>query len=129
VHANQGAFSHIASCTHIIVLCQNFIRMLGKWIKKLLGMPDADLLQSYKEKGAVVIDVRTKGEFQSGHGKNAKNVPLDQIAAQAGKIKAMNKPIIVCCRSGARSGQAAGILKSKGIDVVNGGPWQNVADF
>ena len=95
----------------------------------MLGMPDDDLLQLYKERGAVVIDVRTKGEFQSGHGKSAKNIPLDQITAQADKIKAMNKPIIVCCRSGARSGQAAGILKSMGIDVVNGGPWQNVANF
>ncbi|MFT4969334.1 MAG: phage shock protein E [Chitinophagales bacterium] len=103
--------------------------MIGKWIKKFLGMPDADELKSFAERGAVIIDVRTKGEFQSGHGKNAKNIPLDRISTEAGKIKAMKKPIIVCCRSGARSGQAATILKGKGIDVMNGGAWQNVANL
>jgi len=103
--------------------------MIGKLIKKLLGMPNDDELKAYSEKGAVIIDVRTPAEFKSGHPKNAKNIPLDKINNQASKIKAMNKPVIVCCRSGARSGQAASILKAKGVDVINGGPWQNVANL
>lgn len=103
--------------------------MIGKWIKKLLGMPSTEDLQSFVDRGAVIIDVRTKGEYQSGHAKNSKNIPLNRISAEAGKIKAMNKPIIVCCRSGARSGQAAGILKAKGVEVINGGPWNNVANL
>ncbi|MEZ4928626.1 MAG: rhodanese-like domain-containing protein [Chitinophagales bacterium] len=41
----------------------------------------------------------------------------------------MNKPVILCCASGARSGQATSILKSKGIDAVNAGAWQNVANL
>ena len=41
----------------------------------------------------------------------------------------MNKKIIAVCRSGARSGQATSFLKQQGIDVINGGPWQNVAKF
>lgn len=101
--------------------------MLGNWIKKLLGMPTAEDLASFASRGAVIIDVRTPGEFQGGHGKGAKNIPLDQIGKQVDKIKALKKPIIVCCRSGARSGQAAGILKNAGIEVMNGGPWQNVS--
>ena len=92
-------------------------------------MPSSDDLAAYAQKGAVIIDVRTSGEFKSGHGKNSKNIPLDQIGKETSKIKAMNKPVIVCCRSGARSGQAAGILKGAGIDVINGGPWQNVANL
>ena len=92
-------------------------------------MPNEDQLKEYASKGAVIIDVRSPAEFKSGHGKNSKNIPLDKINNEAAKIKAMNKPIIVCCRSGARSGQAASILKSKGIDVINGGPWQNVANL
>ena len=103
--------------------------MIGKFIKKLLGMPNEDQLKEYASKGAVIIDVRSAAEFKGGHGKNAKNIPLDRINNEATKIKAMNKPIIVWCRSGARSGQAASILKSKGVDVINGGPWQNVANL
>lgn len=103
--------------------------MIGNWIKKLFGMPTSENLAEYAQKGAVIIDVRTPGEFQSGHGKNSKNIPLDKISKEVAKIKAMNKPVIVCCRSGARSGQAASILKGAGIDVINGGPWQNVANL
>ena len=101
--------------------------MIGNFIKKLLGMPDSNQLKSFLERRAVVIDVRTPAEFKDGHVKGSTNIPLDKIGGQTAKIKAMQKPIIVCCRSGARSGQAAGILKSAGIEVVNGGPWQNVA--
>ena len=103
--------------------------MIGNFIKKLLGMPSSDNLAEYAQRGAVIIDVRTPGEFQSGHGKNSKNIPLDKISKEVSKIKAMNKPVIVCCRSGARSGQAAGILKAAGVDVINGGSWQNVANL
>ena len=42
------------------------------------------------------------------------------------KIKSWMKPIIAVCRSGARSGQATQFLESRGIDIINGGPWQNV---
>ncbi len=92
-------------------------------------MPSNEDIKSFAERGALVIDVRSPGEFSSGHGKNAKNIPLGSISGQAKKIKAMNKPIIVCCRSGARSGQAASILKNAGVEVINGGPWQNVANI
>lgn len=92
-------------------------------------MPSSDDLAAFAQRGAVIIDVRTPGEFKSGHGKNAKNIPLDKIGKEVSKIKAMNKPVIVCCRSGARSGQAAGILKGAGIEVINGGAWQNVANL
>lgn len=100
--------------------------MLGKLLHKLLGTSSTEQLQEFKNRGAVVIDVRTPGEFASGHSKGAKNIPLDKISAQVTAIKKMNKPVIVCCRSGARSGQAASILKNAGIEVVNAGAWQNV---
>ena len=40
----------------------------------------------------------------------------------------LGKPVITCCRSGARSGSAATILKQNGIDAINGGPWGSVAN-
>lgn len=76
--------------------------------------------------GAVIIDVRTPAEFSAGHIKGAINIPVDKIGTQIEKIKKYNKPIITCCRSGARSGMAASTLKSKGIEAYNGGPWDSL---
>ncbi len=79
--------------------------------------------------GASIIDVRTASEFTSGHIKGSINIPLDQIGAQADKFK-KNKQIIVCCRSGSRSGQAKQILDAKGFEnITNGGSWQNVNQY
>jgi len=97
-------------------------------LKKLFGGSTADLAQLIKE-GAVIIDVRTPGEFGSGHVKGSINIPLDQIAAKADSLK-KHKNIIVCCRSGNRSGQAKRILNAKGFtNIENGGSWQNVNQY
>jgi len=84
-------------------------------------------IEEYLENGAVVIDVRTEQEFAEGHVKGSKNIPLHTIGSQIDNIKKLNKPVITCCRSGARSGSAESVLKQNGIDVINGGPWGNVA--
>jgi phage shock protein E len=77
------------------------------------------LLQS----GAVIIDVRTPSEFQQGHIRQSINIPLSEINKQLPKLKKQGKPIITCCRSGARSGNAASVLTNAGIVAYNGGPW------
>ena len=82
----------------------------------------------YKElvqNGALIIDVRSQGEFKSGHIKGSLNIPLPEIAGSLSKIP-KNKVIITCCASGMRSGSAKGILKSKGYDAHNGGSWASL---
>ena len=91
------------------------------------GNKDSEKLDEYVKNGAVVIDVRTPAEFADGHAEGSVNIPLDTIANKIGDIKKYNKQIITCCRSGARSGNAARILNNNDIDTINGGPWQNVA--
>lgn len=86
----------------------------------------SESIKEYMDKGAVIIDVRTVGEFREGHIKNSKNIPLDNIFSKVNEIKRLEKPVIVCCRSGMRSAQAASILKNSGIDVMNGGGWQSL---
>jgi len=73
--------------------------------------------------GAMIIDVRTHGEFQGGHVNGAKNVPLNTIPSKVGFFKKQKKPLILCCASGSRSGQATNYLKSQGIECINGGGW------
>lgn len=92
---------------------------------KNLFKPSADMAKLV-EQGAVIVDVRTKGEYQAGHIEGSKNVPLDIIKAEAVRLKKLNKPIITVCRSGNRSGMAKSILSSAGIEVYNGGAWTSL---
>ena len=79
--------------------------------------------------GAVVIDVRSANEFDNGHFPGSKNIPLQRIAEQSGRIKAMDKTIVLCCASGVRSASAAALLKQKGVDCINGGAWNNLPNL
>jgi len=81
-------------------------------------------VKEYKDKGAVIIDVRTSMEFEDGHVPGSILITLDSIPESVERIKAMNKPVILVCRSGARAGSAQAYLKRFGIDVINAGPWQ-----
>ena len=90
------------------------------------GGIDTVSIEEYLQKDAVVIDVRTEMEFAEGHVQGSKNIPLNEIGFHVDEIKKMGKPIITCCRSGARSGTAANILKQNGVDAINGGPWGTV---
>ena len=100
--------------------------MLNIFKNLFSSLPEADYSSLLKE-GAMIIDVRTKGEFDSGHIKGSINVPLDEIKSKAAELKKKNKVIITCCRSGNRSGIAKSILENAGIVCYNGGAW-NVLD-
>ncbi len=84
--------------------------------------PQADYAALVKS-GALIIDVRTPGEFNSGHIKGSINIPLDDIRNKTEELKKKNKLIITCCRSGNRSGMAKSMLESAGIECHNGGAW------
>lgn len=93
----------------------------------LLGFGDkTNDIKDFTERGAIILDVRTTGEFASEHIKGSKNIPLDQISTKINEIKKLNKPVIACCRSGMRSSQATSILKQNGIECINGGGWESL---
>ena len=96
-------------------------------IKNLFGMrAQADYAQMIKD-GAIILDVRSKGEFESGHIKGAINIPVDQLGNNLNKLKNHKTPIITCCASGMRSASARSILISKGYsEVYNGGGWSSL---
>ena len=68
--------------------------------------------------GAVLVDVRSPGEFASGHIEGALNIPVNEIGARLSELP-KDKPIVVYCAAGARSGVAAGTLAEAGYDVRN----------
>ena len=98
--------------------------MIG-FLKKLFAGSSVNF-KELVSKGAVIIDVRSPGEYKTGHVQGSKNYPLDNIRSKVAEIKKMSKPVITVCRSGSRSGIAKGILKSAGIEVYNGGAWTSL---
>jgi len=93
------------------------------FLKNMLGFGPAVNYRELVQNGAIIIDVRTKGEFQGGHIKSSVNVPLANLNGHLSKLK-KNKPVITCCASGSRSASAKSILKSNGFEeVYNGGSW------
>jgi phage shock protein E len=96
--------------------------MLNMFKNLFSSAPDADYATLVKE-GAIIVDVRTKGEFNSGHIKGSINIPLDEIRSKITELKNKNKVVITCCRSGNRSGMAQSMLENAGIECYNGGAW------
>jgi rhodanese-related sulfurtransferase len=95
-------------------------------IKKLLGLEKTDYAQLVAD-GAIILDVRTKGEYNAGHIRGSVNIPLDKLSDNLGKFKQREKTIITCCASGARSASAKNFLKAKGYsNVYNGGAWPSL---
>lgn len=81
-------------------------------------------------KEAVIVDVRTPEEFRSGHVVGSVNIPLNELQQRLSEIRRVQKPIVLCCASGARSGKAQQFLSQQGIkDCYNGGSWLDVNYF
>ena len=96
-------------------------------IKKLFGFGPSTNYAELVKQGAIIVDVRSKGEYSGGHVNGSINIPLDTLSSNLGKLKDKNKAIITCCASGMRSASAKGILKSKGYaSVYNGGGWSSL---
>jgi len=75
--------------------------------ESLRGQPDV-----------VMLDVRTPEEYAQGHIPGVVPIPLDQVPNRLAEIP-KDKTVIVTCRSGNRSNQAAQILREKGYDNVH----------
>ena len=70
-------------------------------------------------KNTLILDVRTVGEFRSGHIPNAKNIPVQELSSQVNNLDAYkDDDIIVYCASGGRSSSAANILSKNGFNKV-----------
>ena len=79
---------------------------------------------SYSKK--TIVDVRTPEEFRGGNVNGSINIPLQEIQQRLNEIKSLRQPVILCCASGGRSGQATAFLKNCGVDCENGGSWMDV---
>ena len=79
-----------------------------------------------KENQGTIVDVRSEMELSGGHVKGSLNIPLHELPSRMEEIKALKAPLILCCASGGRSGQAYMYLKQLGVDCHNAGSWADV---
>jgi phage shock protein E len=81
------------------------------------------MLPALKAKGALLVDVRSAGEFATANAPGTVNIPLGDLGSRLAEIP-KNAPVVVCCASGTRSGMAKLMLKKNGYpEVYNAGAW------
>ena len=82
-----------------------------------------DRVRQVVAEGAKVIDVRSVEEFGAGHVPGAVNIPLHTLPLRLSEVGPTDKPVVLYCLSGGRSGQAADLLRRSGyVEVINVGP-------
>lgn len=85
-----------------------------------MGQAKIEDAKKLLDEGAVIIDVRTPGEFSGGSVKNSINIPLGEEKLKISNVvKDKNTPILVYCLSGSRSVIAAGKLRKMGYNNVH----------
>ena len=95
-------------------------------LKNMIGIGPSINYKELMAKGAKIVDVRTRGEFASGHVKGSINIPLNELSSGVKKLK-KETVVITCCASGMRSASAKASLKAMGFaEVHNGGGWMSL---
>lgn len=83
-----------------------------------------------KSENTTIVDVRTSEEFRGGNVNGSINIPVNEIPNRLEEFKQMKKPIVLCCASGGRSGQAHMYLAQQGIqETYNAGSWLDVNHY
>ena len=78
------------------------------------------------DRKTTIVDVRTEEEFLEGNVQGSINIPLPEVVDRVEELKQM-QPLVLCCLSGVRSGNATAYLQAQGCkEVYNGGGWEEV---
>lgn len=81
------------------------------------------MLPTLKQRGAVLVDVRSPGEYAAASAPGTLNIPLNELSHRLAEIP-RTAPVVVGCASGTRSGMAKMLLKKNGYGQVhNIGAW------
>ncbi len=116
-----------------VTLVMLFFNLFGSRLKGYTPVDPAEAVNLINHEDALVLDVREANEYKEGHILNAKHIPMSALQKRLGELeKDKSRPIILVCRSGSRSGHAAGVLKKHGFERIynlSGGvmAWQNAS--
>jgi len=115
----------------IIILALLFASTLLDAIRGIKQIGPAEATRLINHEDALVLDVREDKEFAGGHIINSLHIPMAEVQNKLAKLnKYKASPVIVSCRSGARSNSICGMLRKNGFENVanlKGGviAWQN----
>jgi len=118
----------------IVVAFVSGAMLLWPLVKRSTGGPwvtPAQATHLINREDALVVDVREANEYGTGHVLGAKNLPLARMeTAGAEFMKKKDRPVIVYCDGGDRSGKALAALKKQGFTraaTLSGGikSWQD----
>src|SRR6516164_8400866 len=103
--------------------------LIGVMLLRRIGQIRPEEARELLRKGAIVVDVRTPGEFAGGHLPKAINIPLDEITVALPKrFPDRGKAILLHCQSGMRSGVARNQLRALGYaNAFNLGSYSRAA--
>lgn len=95
------------------------VGLIALFALKRASFVPAEKAREFLRQGALVVDVRNPGEFNSGHVPGAVNIPLGELSVEAPKqLRDKNQILLLHCLSGARSGMARQQLKNLGYANV-----------
>jgi rhodanese-related sulfurtransferase len=98
--------------TILLIVYMFYPKVMMKFNKNIVNVSGAEASKLIREtKDLIVLDVRTKGEYASGHINGSKLMPVNEISSRVSELeKFRGKPILVHCASGGRSPKAVTIL-------------------
>ena len=115
----------IAFVTNHPFLVGTFAVLLGLFIRNEMArggasISAAELVQLVNNENALVVDVRDKAEFDSGHIVDSINIPFSSLETRADELsKYKDRPLVLACKMGQHSGSAGTMLKKKGFENVS----------
>lgn len=92
---------------------------LSRRIAGVRNVGSLEATQLINRHNAVVLDVREDKEYAEGHISGSRHIPLGQLRGRIQELeKYKSRPVVVICRSGARSAGACGVLRKSGFEQV-----------
>jgi len=117
----------------VIIIALLFGSTFLSAVRGIKQVGPADTTRMINHDKAIVLDVREDKEFAQGHIINSLHIPMGKVQERLSELdKHKSSPIIVSCRSGARSNSVCGVLRKNGFENVSnlkGGiiAWQNAS--
>ena len=109
----------------LILIIISIVILISRSFKNL---KKTNNIKEFIDNNAVIIDVRSESEFNSGNIEGSVNVPLKDLMYRVNEFK-KDKKYITVCTVGMRAESAKKFFKKRGFKVVNGGRWSTLKDL
>ena len=109
----------------LILIIISIVILISRSFKNL---KKTNSIKEFIDNNAVIIDVRSESEFNSGNLEGSVNVPLKDLMYRVNEFE-KDKKYITVCTVGMRAESAKKFFKKRGFQVVNGGRWSTLKDL